>query len=108
MSDRGKIDFEKWFNSGERKPYEPKDYSLPSDEYCELYNTFKTTQLVEKEQLLVETIAKIPRVNAKNYDVDFSGRQYESLYIEKCINEHLEQNLRQPTINLPKIFTALL
>ena len=83
-------DIEKWFNSGERKPYEPKDYSLPSDEYCELFNTFKTKQLVEKEQLLVETIAKIPRVNAKNYDVDFFGRQYESLYIEKCVNEHLE------------------
>jgi hypothetical protein len=40
--------------------------------------------------MFVETIAKIPRVNAKNYDVDFSGRQYESLYIEKCVNEHLE------------------
>lgn len=70
--------------------YEPKDLSLPSEEYCEIYNTYKTQQLLKNEKALVETIAKIPRVYSKNYDVDFTGKQYESLYIEECVNENLE------------------
>lgn len=83
-------DFEKWFTSNEFEPFKAKDYSLPSDEYCELYNKDKTKQLLEKEQVLSETIAQIPRVNAKNYDKNFVGKQYESLHVEECVNEHLE------------------
>ncbi len=76
------------FSSGKKKEY--VDYSLPSDEYCELYNKHKTRELLKSEQRLSEEISKIPRVNAENFDIEFSGRQYESLFIEECVNDHLE------------------
>ena len=66
------------------------DYSLPSEEYCELYNKYKTRELIKKEQKLNETVSQIKRVFATNYDVDFSGKQYESLFIEECVNGYLE------------------
>ena len=81
-------DFLKYLQTGE--PRDAIDYSLPSEEYCKLYNDYKTKQLLDKEQELAETIAQIPRVNAENYDVDFIGKQYESLYIEECVDEHFE------------------
>lgn len=81
-------DFWKLLRSDE--PFEDRDYSLPSDEYCELYNKYKTRQILEKEQKFIETTARIPRFNAKNFDVNYSGKQYESLYIEECVNEYLE------------------
>lgn len=80
--------YRKWFSRG--KEFEPIDYSLPSDEYCGLYNKYKSRQLLEKEQALAETIAQIPRVNADNYDVDYTGKQYESLYVEECVDDHFE------------------
>ncbi|RKM55714.1 hypothetical protein D6853_09165 [Butyrivibrio sp. X503] len=81
-------DFNRWLQTG--GSLESKDYSLPSDTYCDLYNDYKTKQIIEKEQVLAETIAQIPRVNAKNYDVDFCGKQYESLYVEECVDDHFE------------------
>lgn len=63
---------------------------MPSDDYCDYYNAYKIKQLEKKEEKLRLEIANIPRVYAKNYDVDFVGKQYESLYIEECCNEHLE------------------
>ncbi len=81
----GRPDYFDYFNGGEYV-----DYSLPSDEYCELYNKYKTRELIKKDKILSEEISKIPRENAENYDIDFAGKQYESLYIEECINNHLE------------------
>ncbi len=69
---------------------EPIDYSLPSEDYCERYNKYKTRQLLKKEKEYKETVDNLTRVYAKNYDYDFVGRQYDSLYIESCTNEHLE------------------
>ncbi len=66
------------------------DYSLPSEEYCELYNKYKTRELIKKEQKYNETVSQIPRVFATNYNEDFTGKQYESLSIEECVNDHLE------------------
>lgn len=66
------------------------DYSLPSEEYCELYNKYKTRELIKKEKKYNETVSQITRVFAANYDVDFTGKQYESLCIEECVNDHLE------------------
>lgn len=66
----------------------------PSDEYCEYYNKYKEKQLAKKEHELNQIIANLPRVYAQNYDVDFTGVQYETLFIEKCVNEHLESEPR--------------
>jgi len=67
----------------------------PSEIYCALFNKYKEKQKVKKEEKDKETIARIPRVYAKNYDVDFTGKQYESLLIETCIDEHLESQPRE-------------
>lgn len=63
---------------------------LPSDEYCERYNNYKRKQIKKQKEKLDMEIAKIPRKFAENYDFDFTGKQYESLYIENCNNDHLE------------------
>lgn len=73
-----------------------KSECIPSDDYCNYYNAYKIKQLAKKEEKLRLEIANVPRVNADNYDVDFMGKYYESLYIEKCCNEHLES---KPTFN---------
>ena len=63
-----------------------KSECIPSETFCSYYNSHRIKQLEKVEQ----QIAKIQRVRAKNYRTDFVGRQYESLYIEECCNEHLE------------------
>ena len=74
-----------------------KSECMPSaDYYCGYYNAYKIKQLEKKEEKLRLEIANIPRVYAKNYDVDFVGKQYESLYIEECCNEYLES---EPTFS---------
>ena len=81
---------------------EPEDLSLPSEEYCELYNKYKIKQLLKKEEEYKIIVSELPRVNAKNYDIDYTGKQYESLYIEKCVDDHLESkprfSYRQPML----------
>ena len=73
-----------------------KSKCIPSDDYCDFYNNYKKKQLAQKEEKLRLEIANIPRVYAKNYDIDFVGKQYESLYIEKCCNDFLES---EPTFS---------
>lgn len=63
---------------------------LPSEEYCALYNKYKEKQLIKKEEKLNLEIANLPRVNAKNYEINYEGKQYESLLIETCVNDHME------------------
>ena len=63
-----------------------KEKCIPSPQFCERYNAHKTKQL---EKVNIE-LSKIPRKLAKNYEHDFTGEQYESLYIIECINEHFE------------------
>lgn len=67
-----------------------KSECMPSNDYCDCYNAYKTKQLAKTEDKLRSEIADIQRENAVNYDVDFVGKYYESLYIEECCNEHLE------------------
>lgn len=67
-----------------------KTECMPSDEFCDNYNSYKIKQLEKKEEQLKNDISKIPRVYADNYDVDYSGKQYETLCIEKCIDEKHE------------------
>ena len=66
------------------------DESLPSEEYCEYYNRYKTKQLKKSEEAHNEMLSKLPRHYAKNYDIDFTGRNYESLHIIECIDDHAE------------------
>ena len=63
---------------------------VPSDEYCDLYNKNRSKELEKQKCKHDAEAASIPREYAKNYDIDFAGRQYDSLFIEECINEHLE------------------
>ena len=67
-----------------------KDNCIPSEEYCDYYNTYKEKQLQKNAEKLATVVAALPRINAKNYDVDFSGKQYESLSILECVDDHLE------------------
>ncbi len=66
----------------------------PSDVYCEYYNKYKERQLTKKEQELNQIVANLPRVYAQNYDVEYAGMQYETLLVEKCVNDHLESEPR--------------
>ena len=63
-----------------------KSECIPSEMYCRYYNSYRTKQLENAK----EQIAQIPRIHAKNYRKKYIGRQFESLYIEECCNEHLE------------------
>lgn len=67
-----------------------KSKCYPSADYCEYYNKYKERQLAKNEEAFNLEVAKLQRVNAENYDVDFIGKQYESLYIEECCNDHYE------------------
>lgn len=63
---------------------------VPDDKYCDYYNRYKEKQLAKKEEELNITVANLPRIYAKNYDVDYTGTQYESMLVEECTNDHLE------------------
>lgn len=71
-----------------------KEECLPADDYCGKYNDYKTKQLLDKEKKFQGIIADLPRVYAENYDEDFIGLQYESLFVESCVNDHLESQPR--------------
>ncbi len=67
-----------------------KTECIPAEYYCDIYNDYRNKQLIKNEQKLKAEIAAIPRENAKNYDVDFTGMQYESLFVECCVSDHVE------------------
>ena len=71
-----------------------KTECVPSEDYCDRYNEYRNKQLLKNEQKLKEEIAALPRRNAKNYDIDYTGLQYESLFVEGCVNDHLESQPR--------------
>ncbi|MDE6789134.1 MAG: hypothetical protein K2J47_07415, partial [Ruminococcus sp.] len=84
-----------------------KSECMPSNDYCDYYNTYRTKQLAKKEEKLRleigkfrEKIDNLPRVKAENYDIDFVGKYYESLYIEKCCDDYLE-NKPMPYYSYP-------
>ncbi len=62
----------------------------PSTRYCDYYNSYKTKQLKKAEDNRLATIAELPRVAAKNYDIDYTGVFYESLEVLECTNEAME------------------
>lgn len=67
-----------------------KDEVIPNEMYCDTWNEKKRKELIKKAQADAETIAAIPRVHAKNYDIDYAGRKYESYDIIECVNGSLE------------------
>ena len=69
-----------------------KSECVPSNKYCENYNKDQAKKLAIKEQKLEAEIAAIPRIYAKNYDTDYTGKHYETLNILECCNEHLESD----------------
>ena len=67
-----------------------KSKCTPSEHYCAKYNTYKENQLIAKKKKVENFVAHLPRIYAKNYNVDFTGKQYESLLIECCCDDHFE------------------
>ncbi len=63
---------------------------VPSEEYCNLYNSYKTKQLEKKERERQSNIAAMKRKKASNYDTDYSGMIYESLEVLECVNDSYE------------------
>jgi hypothetical protein len=61
--------------------------------YCAEWNKYKAKQLQKRDKKLNEFLASVPRKHAPNYETDFTGKQYESLHIESCCNDHLEGDL---------------
>jgi len=84
------------------RKYDVDDESIPSDEYCELYNRYKIKQLKKKENEYNSMIAKLPREFAENYDVDYVGKNYESLEIVECVNQQLEDKPRPFYTQMPR------
>ena len=76
------------------------DYSLPSEEYCDKYNSDTIKKLEKKDREFQQLVEELPRICAKNYDEDYTGRQYESLSIVECVNDHLESK-PQPYFTQP-------
>ena len=67
-----------------------KSECIPSDDYCELYNTYKAKERQIKEEKRKSELVKLPRVYGDNYFINYSGRQFESLLIVDCYNEDVE------------------
>ena len=67
-----------------------KSECVPSDKYCDNNNKDQAKKLAIKEQKLEAVIAAIPRIYAKNYDTDYTGKHYETLNILECCDKHLE------------------
>ena len=78
----------------------PKDCNLPSEEYCDKYNSDTIKKLEKKDREFQQLVEELPRIYAKNYDEDYIGRQYESLSIVECVNDHLESK-PQPYFTQP-------
>ena len=64
---------------------------IPSNIYCDKWNNKQKRELMKKAKANDAFIASLPRVYAKNYEIDYVGRTYESLEIVECINAHYEQ-----------------
>ena len=67
-----------------------KDQVIPADEYCGKWNEKREAELKKQAEKDAAIIATIPRIFAKNYDIDYSGLTYETLEIKECVNDHLE------------------
>jgi hypothetical protein len=67
-----------------------RDEIIPADEYCNRWNDKREKELKKQAEKNASIIAAIPRVPAKNYDVDFIGCRYESLDMAECVDAHYE------------------
>ena len=72
----------------------------PSEKYCDYYNKYKSKQIAKKTK-------DIPRNYAENYDVDYVGFHFETLYVEECINEHFESTPTYTTFNRHKYWNPI-
>lgn len=86
-------------NYEKRKKYEnnesiclvdDKEAIIPADEYCDAWNDKRKKELIKQAEKDAQIIAVIPRKNATNYDVDYTGLIYESLEVLECVNDKLE------------------
>ena len=78
-----------------------KEDCYPSDQYCDLYNIYRRKQLGKREEKFDTDVSKIPRVLADNFDQDYTGRHYESFFVERCIDEYFEA---KPIFDYAKTF----
>lgn len=67
-----------------------RDAIHPADEYCDAWNKKKGNELKKKEAKENAIIAALPRRYAKNYNIEYAGKIYESLEILECVNDALE------------------
>lgn len=86
-------------NYDKRKKYEnneavrlvgDKEAVIPAYEYCGAWNDKRKKELFKQAEKDAQIIAAIPRKNALNYDIDFTGLIYESLEVLECVNDKLE------------------
>lgn len=61
-----------------------------SENYCTLWNNYRSKQINKKNKEVEIALAKIPRIYADNYDKNYTGYTYESLFIVECINDKFE------------------
>ena len=74
-----------------------KDKIVPATDYCDAWNEKRSKELIKLAEKDARTIATIPRKLAKNYNIDYVGRRYESLDVLECVNNSLES---VPTLSL--------
>ena len=67
-----------------------KDKIVPATDYCDAWNEKRSKELIKLAEKDARTIATIPRKLAKNYNIDYVGRRYESLDVLECVNNSLE------------------
>lgn len=76
---------------------------VPKEEYCEKYNVKRDKKLREidphYDMSEEDKIKAIPREFAKNYDIDYTGKYFETLYIKECTNDYLESEPYYPVFN---------
>ena len=67
-----------------------RDQLVPSEKYCEKWNTKRRKEIEKQKKKNAEIIAAIPRKQARNYEKDYVGTIYESLQVIDCVNDSLE------------------
>ena len=93
-----------------------KSECVPSEEYCKYYNEKREKEIekAEEKERQIEEAGRIEeekrqkerearkatatRVYAKGNEIDYTGRNFESLHIEECINDHEEGRFNESYI----------
>lgn len=81
---------QKYKNDESVCPVDDKNKIVPSEEYCDKWNSKRTEELRKQAEKESSIIASLPRVYANNYDKHYVGRNYESLEIIECLTDSME------------------